>query len=100
MDYGLKEMNEMAYDLKEMNEMDCDESKGDTKLSDDVMMELKAMKSITEQRDDQNPNLQLIFSQSIFLLWKQKSCSREHTKTAWQINFRTLVFTKFPYFMT
>ena len=54
------------------------------------MMELKAMKSITEQRDDQNPNLQ-----SIFLLWKQKSCGREHTKTPWQINFRTLVFTDF-----
>ena len=60
MDYGLMKMDEMDYGLKEMN---------DTMTKAEVMWSwvmmawwnLTVMKSITEQRDDQNPNLQSMF---------------------------------------
>ena len=39
LDYGLKEMNKMDYDLKEIN-VNMTKSRGDVRLSDDVMMEL------------------------------------------------------------
>ena len=61
MDYGLMKMDEMDYGLKEMN---------DTMTKAEVMWSwvmmawwnLTVLKSITEQRDDQNPNLQSMFS--------------------------------------
>ena len=56
MDYGLKEMNEMDYGLKKMN----DSMKKEEVMRSWVMMSwwnLSVMKSMTEQRDDQNPNL-------------------------------------------
>ena len=65
MDYGLMKMNEMEYALKEMNDT---MTKAEVIWSW-VMMSwwnLSVMRSITEQRDDQNPNLQSIFS-----LWHQ-----------------------------
>ena len=71
MDYGLKKMNEIDYGLKEMNEMDYDfKETNDTMTKAEVMWgwlimwwwNLSVMKSITEQRDDQNPNLKSIFS--------------------------------------
>ena len=39
LDYGLKEMNKMDYGLKEIN-VNMTKSRGDVRLSDDVMMEL------------------------------------------------------------
>ena len=71
MDYSLTDMNEMDHGLKEMNEMDHGLKEiNDTMTKADEMRglamksgwNLSVMKSITEQRDDQNPNLQSIFS--------------------------------------
>ena len=72
MDYGLKKMNKMDYGLKEMN---------DTMTKAEVMRNwvmmplwnLSVMKSTTEQRDDQNPNLQSIFSLRHQWCWSSKA---------------------------
>ena len=69
MDYGLKEMNEMDYSLKKMNEIDYGlKEPNDTVTKAEVMWEwvmmswwnMIVMKTITEQRDDRNPNLKSI----------------------------------------
>ena len=71
MDYGLKKLNEMNYGLKKLNEMDCGLKEMNNAMTKaDVMrgcvmmswQNLSVMKPITEQRDDQNPNLRSIFS--------------------------------------
>ena len=82
MDYGLKKMNEMDHGLKKMNDMDY----GLKEMNDNmtkagviwgcVMMSwwnLSVMKSITEQRDDQNLNLQSIFSLGHQWCWSSKA---------------------------
>ena len=82
MDYGLKEINERDYGLKEMNEMDYDlKEMNDTMTKAEVMWgwvmmswwNLSVIKSITEQRDDQNPNLQSIFSLAHQWYWSSKA---------------------------
>ena len=46
----------------EGNEWYYDKSRDDVRLSDDIMMKLCVMKSIREQRDDQNPNFLISIS--------------------------------------
>ena len=82
MEYSLTDMNEMNHGLKEMNEMDHGLKEiNDTMTKADVMRglamkswwNLSVMKSITEQRDDQNPNLQSIFSLGYQWCWSSKA---------------------------
>ena len=82
MDYGLKEMNEMDYGLKKNNKMDYGLKEiNDTMTKAEVMLgwvlmswwNLSVMKSITEQWDDQNPNLQSIFSLGHQWCWSSRT---------------------------
>ena len=71
-DYSLKKMNEIDYGLKETN---------DTVTKAEVMWEwvmmswwnMIVMKTITEQRDDRNPNLKSIFYFRHQWCWSSKA---------------------------
>ena len=79
--YGLKKTNEMDYGLKKINET---MTKAEV-MRGWVMMpwwNLSVMKSITEQRDDQNPNLQSIFSLGHQWCWLSKA----YTYIKWSLD--------------
>ena len=82
MDYGLKKINWMDYRLKEMNEMDYGFKEMNYIMTKAYVMwgwvmmswwNLSIAKSITEKRDDQNPNLQSIFSLGHQWCWSYKA---------------------------
>ena len=80
MDYGFKKMNKMDYGFKKMN---------DTMTKAEVMggwvmmswWNLSVMKSMTKQRDDQNPNLQSIFSLGYQWYWSSQAICLAFTPT-------------------